>query len=905
MAMKLNNTWITKGFEAFRRGTFGNAGHNLYVSRAGILQRIHQFDLNGNGYFDLVFSNSQSHLEMAPVGVYNDPLGTPTCRELPADGAWSGAVIDLNGNGYDDLVLGNWYNGIGMYMNAFIYFGSPDGWSERRHLRLPAPRCTSVAAGDFDGDGRPDLAFLSEDRIRLFMQSEIGFESKRFLQTNIGGEQLGACDLDGDGYADLVVRSTTGEMTVFWGTPSGLDLSAATEIPVPLDEAEEDDAAEIDRAAPEFVQDAKPLVQFIHCHSRPHIFVGRLHRAFLIPVNEDRSFGKALDFRAPHSLAVASGDLTGSGKFDLVFACRPHGTADEFSCVYWDVGSEIDESNRTEVASFRVCDVAVGDLDGDGCDEFVLCQGHTEDWFTHDSPVYKVTADRQCREVTRLTGHDARRVFFARPSGNGRPDVVFVNTRARNKTEEVDVSIYFGDEDGYDPERRQNLPGWGAIGALCCDLNDDGLPDLVLVNSSHNTPSRDPGSYVFLNTANGFEQRPTWRLPSNLAHGGCCADLNRDGYLDLVFSGHRSPDLMIFYGSENGFDLEHPERIHLELEGTECDSPLWIYLADLNNDGWLDLVVPQSKGDRSFVLWGGPHGFSMERSQVLSVWKGICARAADLTDNGYLDLLVGGGPPSLTEPDDCFLHIYWNGPEGLGESRKTLLPANNVLSIGVADLDNDGLLDLFVPCYHNGRTRDIESYIYWNKVGRGFCASDFTRLFAHSASGCVAADFNEDGWVDLAVANHKIEGDHVGWSGVWWNGPDGLSETRQTKLPTKGPHGMLCVDPGNIADRSYEEHYESAPHQLPAGAELQRIEWQAEMPAKTWLGAQLRWSDTKEGLASVSWFGSHENDSWYKSGDSISSHPPSQCWVQFRLCLGATNSLRSPRVWEVSISYKN
>ena len=49
--------WTTSGFEAFRRGTFGNGGHNLYVSKAGILQRIYQYDLNHNGYFDLVFAN--------------------------------------------------------------------------------------------------------------------------------------------------------------------------------------------------------------------------------------------------------------------------------------------------------------------------------------------------------------------------------------------------------------------------------------------------------------------------------------------------------------------------------------------------------------------------------------------------------------------------------------------------------------------------------------------------------------------------------------------------------------------------------------------------------------------------------------------------------------------------------
>ena len=88
-------TWTTRGFEAFRAGTFGHGGHNLFVSRAGILQRIHQYDLNQNGHIDLVFANSQGHLEMPPASVYSDPLGRCELTELPADGARSGAVLDL------------------------------------------------------------------------------------------------------------------------------------------------------------------------------------------------------------------------------------------------------------------------------------------------------------------------------------------------------------------------------------------------------------------------------------------------------------------------------------------------------------------------------------------------------------------------------------------------------------------------------------------------------------------------------------------------------------------------------------------------------------------------------------------------------------------------------------------
>ena len=90
--MSISN--VTRGFEAFRRGTMGNAGQNLYVSRNGILQRIFQFDLDQDGYADLVFCNSQNHWERPPAYLYPDPLADPSHRILlPAEGARSGVRL--------------------------------------------------------------------------------------------------------------------------------------------------------------------------------------------------------------------------------------------------------------------------------------------------------------------------------------------------------------------------------------------------------------------------------------------------------------------------------------------------------------------------------------------------------------------------------------------------------------------------------------------------------------------------------------------------------------------------------------------------------------------------------------------------------------------------------------------
>ena len=60
--------------------------------------------------------------------------------------------------------------------------------------------------------------------------------------------------------------------------------------------------------------------------------------------------------------------------------------------------------------------------------------------------------------------------------------ILFVNHFSGNRLGSEQALVYFGGPDGYAPDRRQEIPAWGAVESLCCDLDDDGYAEIVLAN---------------------------------------------------------------------------------------------------------------------------------------------------------------------------------------------------------------------------------------------------------------------------------------------------------------------------------------------------------------------------------------------------------------------------------------
>lgn len=903
--------WVERGFHDFIDGTFGNAGHNIYVSKAGILQRIRHFDINSDGYVDLPICNSQNDSAVVPAYVYHFPLSeSPVLKELPTIGAYAGALADLNGDGYDDLVIAMQFDGATNDLCAHIYYGAPEGMSERYKIQLPAPNSIDVAIGDFNGDGLLDIAFAQADKLRIFYQEEGGFAQNGFVDIEITLTDVNACDLDNDGYCDLYVRDKDGKLFILWGGPEGLNVKRKTSIDLPSitpDKIERDIAASSSVGfAVAFTGARKWKPKVITLNGKEYLFVARGEESSLIKVYPDRTYAISMNFMSGPIISAAAGDLRGTGYDDLVFVSRQRSDKREISWVYWNQNGTFHDERRTSFYTSFASDIAIHDLDGDGCEEIVICQSRTVETFTNDCFIYTVSSDGLISPVPiKLNAHDAQDVLIGRTCDENSPQVIFINRAANRTRADVPIYIYWNSAKGFEPSRRTELPGWACAGIITCDFFDRGFVDSLLVNTSENTLDYSPGSFLYLGDEDGFNIERKIVFPSTHPIGVACADINRDGYLDLMVCGFNNPDILIFYGSKDGFDLEHPEVIRMEINGRIYKEPRYIALADMNNDGWLDLIIPQILHEHLMILWGGPSGYSMERCTLLKAPRSVAVRAADLTGNGWPDLIVGGflsyDKQRLYNGD---LHIYWNGPEGLREDRKAQLPIYAACGdINVADFNNDGILDIFVGCYHAGNFRDIDSFIFWGEPGGHYSTNRRTRLYNHSAAGSLAADFNEDGWVDIAVSSHRTYGNHVGLSKIWINGPQGFSRERVIKLPSMGPHGMTNMDIGNLLDRGLEEYYISSPYHLLDDACVVGISWEAKVPIKTWVRAQLRFAKTKENLEKAEWIGRGGPGTWFENGQELSRTLQKGGWVQYRLALGAINGGNTPRVSEVRVLY--
>ncbi|MEO3765189.1 FG-GAP and VCBS repeat-containing protein [Streptomyces sp. B8F3] len=229
----------------------------------GLARDLHGGDFDGDRKGDLLVPSTRSDSAEAYTVLYGPftRAGAPARESAlvemkPEDSLDGVAVGDVTGDGADDLVA--FFSFQGNAEGGWFWKGGPDGLT-RTDAALP--NGSSPAIGDFDGDGKGDLAYrkvgasvedlpYGEGKVRVVYGTENGPDTNRssaFTQDTAGvpgtgergdqfGARLAAGDANGDGFADLAVgvpyeaigsKQSAGSVVLLKGGSGGLKAPGA------------------------------------------------------------------------------------------------------------------------------------------------------------------------------------------------------------------------------------------------------------------------------------------------------------------------------------------------------------------------------------------------------------------------------------------------------------------------------------------------------------------------------------------------------------------------------------------------------------------------------------------------------------------------------------------------------
>lgn len=895
---------VDDSFEDFAAGTLDASGQNLYVSHDGSVRAIHGHDLNDDGWIDLVFPQTHDYQNMVPAttGELGENRHVVT-RELLVAGALEARTGDLNNDGWQDLVFCPNKSGIQNPRRfLMIIYGGEDGWpASRSNGQLPVNAISALELADLNGDGYLDIATLNSSAwlpgqpdgaiVRVYWGSERGFLKTRHADHGVvGAIALAGGDFNGDELRDLAILKNDGVVEFYaMGEQAELALLAAIEYRGDLDpqriragHLDGDGNADI------LLLDEEGGIDVMR--SDGGTAWGAPRRITDRPAS-DAAIGD-LDANGTADVAIvafvqaraAGGELSGIGD-DAAGAIH----------VIWDAGSKRTSFETSDVPAVNISDVTIGDFDGDGVADLAgaIYQGETS--FDTESQIFYGRGDRAFEAGPNGVHTQGAYHALTVPAEKGRPDrVVFSSVSAGTVDELVPTVVYWGGEGGFDEARRLDIPLRTGYEASIADLNIDGHTDLIVLSQNANRDHAWTGANIFYGNGKGLDLDSRVVLPEVVLGSSNVADLDKDGYLDIVLGHYFSdpPDRMdtrvfIYYGSADGYSQDR--KVELPSYGRS----LSIQLADYDKDNWLDIAVNSYQEQGVRIFYGSETGFEHSRRAVIDAPAVADLETADLDADGWLDLIATSYRDFEDHHHDLGFNIFWGSAEGFHEWNAQWLSGYAPLGPTVADWDADGYLDVFVANYHGETTReDLPAFLYWGGPD-GYHPDRRTSFISDSAADGLAADFDRDGLLDIAVTNHTADGSHPTESKVYYNDGEHFASPRVVSLPTRGPHWGVNEDLGHIYNRGWRQSFVSGVSGFNAAGGRAVLEFDAELPPGTELRFFVRAAVAPEAVLEAQWLA--------VDGEDFAVDPRAQ-YLQYKAEFVSDNGSRYPVLKKVRIA---
>ncbi|PCJ94030.1 MAG: hypothetical protein COA50_12780 [Flavobacteriaceae bacterium] len=283
----------------------------------------------------------------------------------------------------------------------------------------------------------------------------------------------------------------------------------------------------------------------------------------------------------------------------------------------------------------------------------------------------------------------------------------------------------------------------GSVAATWGDYDNDGYLDLFVANNfgSNNFLYHNNGNATFTKITSGaIVEEGTY------CHSAAWADYDNDGYLDLFVAEYfPTKTNHLFHNNGNG--------TFTSVQGspvvTDAGHSIGASWGDYDNDGLVDLFVPNTNNEVNWLYKNIGNGqFKKVNENVLSTpSNSVGSSWGDYNNDGNMDLFI-------TNTGNSENYLYKNNGDGTFVAITTgAVVTDKGHSHGSTwiDIDNDGDLDLYVT-----NDQDQDNFLYRNQGDGSFSRieNDLTKLGGNSF-GTSIADYDNDGDYDIFVPNHS------------------------------------------------------------------------------------------------------------------------------------------------------
>jgi dienelactone hydrolase len=316
---------------------------------------------------------------------------------------------------------------------------------------------------------------------------------------------------------------------------------------------------------------------------------------------------------------------------------------------------------------------------------------------------------------------------------------------------------------------------------LASDIAKPGTASITAVSPG---PGGGPSNTIFFpvslpaNLRFGAVTFPAGTHPGSVA----TADLNKDGKLDLVVPDTGSGTVSVLLGNGDGtfkapitYTVGHGRNFQF----------FQVAIGDLNGDGNPDFVVSDFDDNYVSVFLGNGDG-TFKSGMIYAVGTHPTdVVVADLNGDGKLDLAVTNQNSSNNGYLPGTVSVLLGNGDGTFQSHIDFDTGQDPNWVTVGDFNGDGKLDLAVI--------DGQGNAYTSAVvillGKGDGTFQMTGTYPLSTNGVsgTAADFNGDGKLDLAVA------DNIGLLSIFLGNGDGTFQPRVNYRSGSFPFGSFAV----------------------------------------------------------------------------------------------------------------